>query len=445
MENQSQKVTPILEVAWARFAQLDAASTRRARSHLNMRRWIAALGVLATLFAILTELYPASFSPLGAVILKLLLITSPITASILAAFVSKFFSTGDWLVTRAGAEEVLKEIYAYRTILQKTPTRRAWLEKRLEEIQRSVYSGMNGELILEPYKGVLPPAPRFSPAYPNSDPGYNDLTGDEYFRYRLEDQLTWHTREVNRRQKERTRLQWFILISGGMGAMLAAWGPPIALWVALSAAFTSAFIGWQELRSLDSVVRNYSKVIMELNILFDHWKNLEGEEQNQTEFYKTVRSTEDILWGQNVEYIKSMQEALRDSDLEEETSLINRVIKEQRDSDHRFRQGITDAMGEYTHDRLLESEETITETFKSALGTLSEEASSDLVQAELAAMQDAIQDTAQNIAEHIGLSLASSLEAIQAEFEGVEIGSNTPKSVLNDLMSRYPKTTDAKG
>ena len=72
---------------------------------------------------------------------------------------------------------------------------------------------------------------------------------------------------------------------------------------------------------------------MELNILFDHWKNLEGEERNQTEFYKMVHSTEDILWGQNVEYIKAMQEALRESDLEEEASLVNRVIKEQRDSD----------------------------------------------------------------------------------------------------------------
>jgi hypothetical protein len=443
MENQPQQVTPILEVAWARFAQLDAASTKRAKSHLNMRRWIAALGVLATLFAILTELYPANFSPLGGVILKLLLIISPIAASILAAFVSKFFSTGDWLVTRAGAEEILKEIYAYRTILQKTSTRRAWLEKRLEEIQRSVYSGMNGELILEPYKGALPPAPRFSPKYPNSDPGFHDLTGNEYFSYRLEDQLSWHTREVNRRQKERTRLQWFILIAGGMGALLAAWGPPIALWVALSAAFTSAFIGWQELRSLDSVVRNYSKVIMELSILFDHWKNLEGEEQNQTEFYKTVRSTEDILWGQNVEYIKSMQEALRDSDLEEETSLINRVIKDQRDSDRRFKQGMSDAISDYTHESLLDSEKTLTETFKSALGTLSEEASSELVQAELAAMRNAIQEAAQNIAERIGLS--STLQAIRQEFDGVEIGSNTPASVLNDLMSRYPKTTEAKG
>lgn len=441
METQPQQVTPILQVAWTRFAQLDAASLRRSKAHLRMRRWIAVLGVLATLFAILTTLFPAD--SLVGLILKIFLIAIPIIGSILAAFVSKFFSTGDWLVTRAGAEEILKEIYSYRTILQKEPTRRVWLEKRLEEIQRSVYQGMNGELLLEPYDGVLPPTSRFNPSYPNTDPGFHDLTGDEYFSYRLENELGWHTREVIRRQKERTRLQIWILIAGGMGAFLAAWGPPIALWVALSAAFASAFIGWQELRNLDSVVRNYSKVIMELNILFDHWKNLESEEQNQTEFFKTVRSTEDILWAQNVEYIKAMQEALKESDLEEETSLINRVIKEQRESDRRFKNEITEAVVDFTRETLVETEETMTETFKSALGALAEDASSELVQAELAAMRDAVHNVVENITERIGLS--SSIKEMEDEFKDVEISGNTPVAVLNSMMSRLPKTQDPVG
>jgi len=441
METQPQQVTPILQVAWTRFAQLDAASLRRSKAHLRMRRWIAVLGVLATLFAILTTLFPAD--SLVGLVLKIFLIAIPIIGSILAAFVSKFFSTGDWLVTRAGAEEILKEIYSYRTILQKEPTRRVWLEKRLEEIQRSVYQGMNGELLLEPYDGVLPPTSRFNPSYPNTDPGFHDLTGDEYFSYRLENELGWHTREVIRRQKERTRLQIWILIAGGMGAFLAAWGPPIALWVALSAAFASAFIGWQELRNLDSVVRNYSKVIMELNILFDHWKNLESEEQNQTEFFKTVRSTEDILWAQNVEYIKAMQEALKESDLEEETSLINRVIKEQRESDRRFKNEITEAVVDFTRETLVETEETMTETFKSALGALAEDASSELVQAELAAMRDAVHNVVENITERIGLS--SSIKEMEDEFKDVEISGNTPVAVLNSMMSRLPKSQDPVG
>ncbi|MBI5954756.1 MAG: SLATT domain-containing protein [Chloroflexi bacterium] len=444
METQPQQVTPILEVAWGHFAQLDAASSKRTKSHMRMRRWITVLGVLATLLAIITELYAEFFLPVVSLVLKILLIATPIVASILAAFVGKFFSSGDWLITRAGAEEILKEIYAYRTILQRTASRRAWLEKRLEEIQRSVFRGMNGELILEPYKGELPPAPRFSPEYPDSDPGFNDLTGEEYFRYRLDDQLKWHTKEVNKRQKERVRLQWFILIAGGMGALLAAFGSPISLWVALTAALTSALIGWQELRNLDTVVRNYSKVIMELTILSDHWKNLEAEEKNQTEFYQVVRSTENILWSQNVEYIKAMQEALRESDLEEKASLINNVIQEQRKMDERFQKSMRDSIVDYTKESMEKTEEALEENFKEVLGSLAEEASSEVVQAELAAMKEAAQEMVENIVERIG-GLSSSLKAIKEEFDGVEIGGNTPPSVLNDLLSRYPKTSDVKG
>lgn len=443
MDAQSNQTTPILEIAWMRFAQLSAIAGKRTKSHLRMRRWIAALGVLATFFAILSEQFGQSISPILAWTLKLLLVISPILASIFAAYVSKFFATGDWLVARAGAEEILKEIYAYRTILQKAPTRRAWLENRLGEIQRSVYRGMNGELVIESYDGILPPPPRFDPKNGNSDPGFNDLSGEEYFRYRLEDQLAWHVHMVNNKQRERTRLQIFILISGGLGAILAAMGGPLTLWVALAAAFTAAFSGWQELRDLDAVVRNYSKVIMELNILFDHWRNLEGEEQNQSEFFKIVRSTEDVLWSQNVEYIKAMQKALHDSDLEAEAGLVNRVIKAQLDSDQQLKTSIENEIVDNTQTGMAGSDDTLAETYKSALGTLAEDASSDLVQAEFANMRDAMQNTAANIGARLGLS--SALKTIQKEFSGVEIGGNTPMSVLNPLISRYPKTSEPKG
>ncbi|MBK8784409.1 MAG: SLATT domain-containing protein [Anaerolineales bacterium] len=423
--------TPILEIAWTRFAQLDAISSKRTKTHLRMRRLIATLGVLATLFAILSQGIPLESGLLG-VVVRGLLILLPVLASGFAAYASAFYSNGDWLVSRAGAEEILKEIYAYRTILQNSSNRRAWLEKRLVEIQRSVYRGMNGELTMDAYKGQLPP--HYNPENPASDWGFHDITGDEYFRFRLEQQLNWHSDRVVKRQNERKRLQALILISGGVGVFLAAILP---LWVALSASFTAAFIGWQELRNLDAVVRNYSKVRMELGILYDHWKSLDESEKTETEFFTMVKSTENILWSQNVEYIKAMQEALKESDLDEEAGLINRVIKEARESDERLKQSMEDAVVDFTRERLGESEETLTETFVTALNSLAEEASSDLVQAELAAMQ-------KSIMEHFG-GLKSTLAEIAEEFAGVEIGSNTPPAVLNSLLTRYPKTQDPKG
>jgi hypothetical protein len=445
MDTQPQQVTPILSTAWTRYAQFNDASLKRSKAYLRMRRWIIVMGILATMFAVLVEIYPANYPAWGNLILKFFLIASPILGSILASITSKKFSNGDWLISRAVAEEILKEIYMYRTILQNTPDRKAWLENRMVEIQRQVYRGMGGEFILKTYKGQIPPY--YRPDDPKSDPGFGDISGDEYFRFRLTDQLAWHIKKINQYEIERTRLLWFIYIAAGASAILVALdGPakgPFSLWVAFTASLMAGFLAWQELRNMDEIIRNYSKVIMELTIVHDHWGNLEQEERTTVEFNRMVKATEDVLWGQNVEYIKSMQEALSDDSLEREASLVNRVIKESVESNERFQKAIEDAVVDQTQKSLAATEETLTDTFTSALGTLAEEASSELVQAELASMQAAIRNGAKNIAERMGLS--SSLQAIQTEFNGVEINGNTPVSVLNELMSRLPKTTDAKG
>ncbi len=445
METQHQEAAPILVTAWTRYAQFNDASLKRSKAYLGMRRWIIVTGILATMFAILVETYPVNFPVLGSFILKIFLIVSPILGSILASITSKRFSNGDWLISRAGAEEILKEIYIFRTILQKTSDRKAWLEKRMIEIQRQVYRGMGGEFILKPYKGQIPPD--YHPENPNSDPGFGDISGDQYYRYRLEDQLTWHIKKINQNEVERTRLLWFIYIAAGASAFLVALDGavegPFSLWVAFTASLTAGFLAWQELRNMDEIIRNYSKVIMELTIVYDHWGNLEQEERTTVEFNKTVKATEDVLWGQNVEYIKAMQEALSDDSLEREASLVNRVIKESIESDQRFKKAMEDAIVDQTRMSMEETEETLSEKFKEALGSLAEEASSEVVQAELAAMRDALQEIGENIAARMGLS--SSLEVIANEFDGVEIGRDTPMSVLNDFISRYPKTSEVKG
>jgi hypothetical protein len=287
---------------------------------------------------------------------------------------------------------------------------------------------------MDTYAGQLPPTSRYSPSDPLGDSGFHDISGDDYFRYRVEQQHKWHSNRVVKRQAERTRLQFFILASGALGTLLAIILP---IWVALAASFTAAFIGWQQLRNLDAVVKNYSKVRMELGIIMDHWRNLTPAEKTQTEFYNMVKSTEDILWSQNVEYIKAMQEALKESDLDEEANLINRVIKEQRESDARFKRSLEDSVVGYVTDGLNEAHEGLTEEFQNALGSLAEEASSDLVQAELASMQQAVSERFHG--------LRDSIEAIAEEFAGVEISRDTPRAVLNDYLSRFPKSQDALG
>ncbi|HSM71737.1 MAG TPA: SLATT domain-containing protein [Anaerolineales bacterium] len=442
MDNETNK-TPILQLAWARFSELDTNASARTKSHLNKRLWIAILGVLATLFAILSQIFPETTEPailgLG---FRILLIATPLIGSAMAAFTKAFYSSGDWLIMRAGAEEVLKEIYFYRTILQNEPDRRAYLEKRLTEIQRQLYRSMGGELVLEPYEGDA--HSRYYADDPSSDYGYDDLTGDEYFKYRVENQLAWHRNKVRIHQRRRVNLQLLILASGAAGAFLAAIGGSLGIWVALTASLTAAFLGWQELRNIDNIVKNYSKVIVELSVIYDHWINLEQEERTDAEFYRMVKSTEEILWAQNMEYIKSMQEALKDADLEEEAGLINRVIKESADSARRAKKTMEENLVDYARKTFEDAEEKVEEAFEAALGTLAEEASSELVQKELEAMSEAVLEAAAAAREKAS-SIKSSLDEIAKKYAHIDIGRDTSKEELNAILASYPKSNDVKG
>jgi hypothetical protein len=443
METETQK-SPILEIAWTRHAHLDTAASRRTKGFYSIRKWITWLAVVATFLAIITQLYFLDADPsLLRLIIKMLLIATPVSASMLASFATKFYSNGAWLIMRAGAEEIQKEIYFFRTILQKDPTRRAYLEQRLGEIQRQLFRSLSGEFAFEGYSGQIPP--NYNPQDPNSDSGFYDLTGEEYFKFRLEQQLSWHNKKVNQYKKERRSMTIFILLAGGLGSIFAAWGDGgLSVWVALTASIAAALIGWQELRNVDSTIKNYSKVVMELTILYDHWQNLEPEERTTAEFYTMVRGCEDVLWSQNVEYIKSMQEALRDSSLEQEASLINRVIKESVDSANRTKQAMADAIVDQTKETLQETEKQIDETFRETLGSLAEDASSELVQQELAAMSKAVTEMAENVVSRVS-SLSSSLADIAKEFAHIDIGRDTTKEELNAILMRYPKTNEVKG
>jgi len=445
METEEPKTAPILNIAWTRVAHLDALSKKRTRGHYRIRRWIGILGVMATLFALLTQLYlseNSGLSPILLLVIKVFFIATPALASALAFFATKNYANGDWLITRAGAEEIQKEIYFYRTILQKKPSRRSYLEKRIAEIQRQVYRGLNGEFSFESYTGQIPP--NYYPDDASSDPGFADLTGEEYCKYRLENQLAWHNKEINEYKSERQRLTILIVAAGALGTIFAAWGGGLSLWVALTASITAALIGWQELRNIDVIVRNYSKVVLELTMLYDHWMNLEPEERTTVEFYKTVRGTEEVLWAQNTEYIKSMQEALRDHDLEEDANLINRVIKESVESAERMKQAMREDLLAFAEETLQAAEQKVDETFKAVLGSLAEEASSELVQKELEAMSNAIIETAENLMERTS-AFSSSLAQLAEEFAHIDIGRDTSKEELNAILARYPKTNDVKG
>ena len=157
-----------LETAWQRYAQLEANASAVSRQYLRLRGSAIALAVVATLLAILTSVIDSSASPLGEV-LRACLILVPIVSAVILVFANKLQQRQYWQVLNTGAEEIKKEIYLYRTLLQGQPTRHQWLSERVTAIQRQVMETVGPNLTLSSYTGNIPPDD--SPETQNGDPG----------------------------------------------------------------------------------------------------------------------------------------------------------------------------------------------------------------------------------------------------------------------------------
>ena len=236
----------------------------------------------------------------------------------------------------------------------------------------------------------------------------------------------------------------YILAFGGLGAILAALPGVFAIWVALTASITAALLGWQELRKVDETIKNYSKVVVELSILYTHWQSLEPEEHTAAEFEKMVLGAERVLWTQNREYIRSMQEALREADLEKDAAFINQVIKESADSAERAKEKMHENIIETYQGFLAETEQKLDATAQTVLATLAEEASSEIVQKELEAMGQAISEKIEDVMDRAS-SFVSSITQVKEEHPHMEIDKDTTMEDLNTILAKYPKTNEVKG
>ena len=454
METETQKNSPIVELARKRAANFSAHSGRRKNGFYDMRGWIAALGVLATLIAILTQLYQTQLKSypgleLGA---RILFVATPALASTLAAFASKKYAKGDWWITRSASEEIKKELYFYRTIWPKDK-RNEMLEASLNRIQRQVYQALGGVFSLEePKKKAVTknrkPVPQTDQtSKPARDSDFSDLGGDEYFKYRVEEQFNWHNNKINELKGQRDRWTILIMAIGALGTVLATLGGNWGIWVALTASLTSALIGWELLNNNEGAIRNYSKVVLELSILRDHWLNLDqtkiAPEKIQEEIKKMVNGCENVLWAQNIEYIKAMQDALKDDNLEEQAKLANNATQQMVVTYESTSQSMADNTIETFNATLKQTSQQVDGAFQDTVGALKQEAS-ELVQKQLDAASQVLTEAAENITDNAP-TLTTSPPQTSQETSQVEADQDAGTDELNQIQAAYPETGEVKG
>ena len=291
-----------LETAWQHYAQLESNASAALKQFMNLRGWLTVMTVFATLLAIVISLPDSDLiTPTVTEVLRAMLILIPITGSLILAFINKLQQGQYWLVLSTGAEEIRREIYLYRTLLQAEEKRHQWLNDRVATIQRQVFESIGGNVVLKPYTKEIPP--NYLPADQNSDPGFSDLLADDYRRYRLEAQLNWYSQEISRLYATRTSLRVGMFALAGLSAFLPALATNFSIWITLTISMASALSIWQEVNRLDSSINNYNQIIVELSIIRDQWQSLSQEERNGNEFFKLVIATEKVLWSLHNQHI----------------------------------------------------------------------------------------------------------------------------------------------
>ena len=282
---------------------------------------ILALGLLVTLLVVLHESsrqwLPEQYSWLDR-LFRIAIIIIPISTSVLLAAANRFNAGGKWLLLRASAEAIKREIFRYRAragAYADQSTRESTLARRVEDITRRLMRTEVNSSALKPLselkrepQGTVVPEMFGAQSF---DDGLSFLNPDRYISIRLNDQLNYYKQKTVELEKKLKWLQWSILIIGGLGTLLAALG--YTLWVALTTAAVAALTTYLGYRRVDTTLMKYNQAATDLTNAQAWWTALPAEEQaDQRNIDGLVEHTESVLESELDGWVQQMKDALAD-------------------------------------------------------------------------------------------------------------------------------------
>lgn len=321
---------PTLEDAWKRFAVYDQNAIITQKRFLRLRKWILALGVVATILALVhSTLEPIEIPWVvqANFYLRFLVIATPILVSLLLAGSVKFERGVSWVLLRNGAEAIKKEIYRYRARVEiysqekqdkkdKTEPRKVKLARKVKTIGERLMKTQVNRSGLTSYEGKLPP--QYGAA--GDDDGFSDLDPEEYLAWRLEDQLNWYQKKAVDLDKQLHQLQWLVYVLGGVGTFLAAVG--LEIWIAVTTVVAGALTGFLEFKRVETTLTAYNQVATDLDSIRTWWHALSDEDKKdkkgQENFGKLVKNTETVIQSEHAGWVQEMRDALAELYGEEE-------------------------------------------------------------------------------------------------------------------------------
>ena len=336
METQKASTSvPVLKEVWKEFATFDANAGRNQTSFKRLQNVILALGVIAVLLAvILTQIFkleePTSDSANYFLYqaLRWGVIIAPILIAALIALSNQFKSGNKWIMLRAGAESLKREIYRYRAqagIYSDEATadksREEKLADKLTKIRRQVMKTSVSEGSLKPYDGPIPPT-MYGAA--GQDDGLSFISSSQYIDIRLGDQRDYYAGKTGDLEKKLRFLQLLTVVIGGLGTLLAAIG--FELWVAVTTTLAAAFVTYLEYNQTEKTLVIYNQVATDLRNVLTWWAALSANEQDEPANHSLlVQQTEQALEAENSGWVQNMTEAL--AELQEQQATMKEQVK----------------------------------------------------------------------------------------------------------------------
>jgi hypothetical protein len=329
----------VLLQAWERFADYDLNATLQQKRFQKLQLLILAIGVIATALALVNEVWDGNnkraslkdwwYSPAGTfpanrmmwAAVYYVLILLPIILTVMITAANRFKQGNKWLLLRAGAESIKREIYRYRaragdyvellfdaTTAQPRPTPEQVLAQRVEDVTRRVMRTEVNSTSLIPYdkgKGFPP----YMYAAEGGDDGFSMLAPDRYVEVRLGDQLNYFRRKTVKLEKRLKVIQWTIFVLGGLGTLLAA--IQLQVWIALTTAIGAALATFLSYQQTENTLMKYNQAATDLDNVKSWWTALPAEEQARPETVTTlVDHTEKVLESELDGWVQQMQNAL---------------------------------------------------------------------------------------------------------------------------------------
>ena len=309
----------MLQMIWSQFAAWDGAANSRQQYFRRIYEAILALGVAATLTALLQTVlishHVVHEGTLASRLLQLGVVALPIALTAVVAANNRFRDGSKWVAFRQAAESVKQEIFRFRTrtgvygVRGPDPGPPAGrLAERVGAIAEGLMKTDANEASLAasassslPAEGVLE----------EGDDGFSRLSPDLYLRLRVNNQMKYYARKAREHERE-LRLTWMaVLAVGVIGSVLAAFG--FGLWVALTTSIAAAITAYIQAMRIENSLMQYNQAYSSLSALRDWWEGLGRSGQRDPDrFDDLVDRAERVFESERSGWVRQMTDAMAD-------------------------------------------------------------------------------------------------------------------------------------